>query len=104
LPLSSGAYSADLGPDPRDAILAAKAFKPNGPHLARLKYSSDPYNILAYTCPLPKALIGQKLIILIIGESCAGKDYYTDIWVFIFTIFTYKSLIIYIVSISNIIK
>jgi hypothetical protein len=26
LPLSSGAYGADLGPDPRDRALAAKAF------------------------------------------------------------------------------
>jgi hypothetical protein len=55
LPLSSGTYGADLGPDPRDAALAAKAFGPNLPRLARLKKSLDPYNVLAYACPLPEA-------------------------------------------------
>ena len=75
LPLSSGAYAADLGPDPRDAALAAKAFGPNRPRLARLKHSLDPRNVLAYACPLSKAPIEQKLIILVTGESGAGiKD------------------------------
>ncbi|KAK2042756.1 hypothetical protein LZ31DRAFT_585712 [Colletotrichum somersetense] len=44
LPLSTGAYGADLGPDPRDAPLAAKAFRPNQPRLDRLKRISDPRN------------------------------------------------------------
>jgi hypothetical protein len=57
LSLSSGAYGADLGPDPRDVALAAKAFGPNRPRLARLKHSLDPQNVLAYACPLPEALI-----------------------------------------------
>jgi FAD binding domain len=39
LPMSSGTYGADLGPDPRDTALAAKAFGPNRPRLARLKHS-----------------------------------------------------------------
>ena len=43
LSLSSGAYGADLGPDPRDAALAAKAFGPNRLRLARLKNSMDPH-------------------------------------------------------------
>lgn len=34
LSLTFGAYGADLGPDPRDAELAAKAFGPNGPRLS----------------------------------------------------------------------
>ncbi|KAF7510705.1 hypothetical protein GJ744_006071 [Endocarpon pusillum] len=55
LSLSSGAYGADLGPDPRDATLATKAFGPNRPRLARLKHILDPRNVLAYACPLPKA-------------------------------------------------
>jgi hypothetical protein len=53
LSLSSGAYGADLGPDPRDAALAAKAFGPNRPRLARLKHSLDPgtgRTILASRC------------------------------------------------------
>ena len=37
LSLCVGAYGADLGPDPRDAPLAAKAFGPNRPRLVRLK-------------------------------------------------------------------
>lgn len=55
LPLSSGAYGADLGPDPRDAALAAKAFGPNLPRLARLKRDLDPQHVLAFACPLPKS-------------------------------------------------
>jgi adenine phosphoribosyltransferase/phosphomevalonate kinase len=84
LPLSSGAYGADLGPDPRDAALAAKAFGPNRPRLARLKRRSDPYNVLSYACPLPKAPMEPKLIILVTGESCAGKDFCADVWVSVF--------------------
>jgi len=104
LPLSSGAYGADLGPDPRDAALAAKAFGPNRLRLARLKHSSDPRNVLAYACPLPKAPMEQKLIILVTGESCAGKDYCADIWVSVFTTCTHKSLTARAVSISDAIK
>ena len=104
LSLSSGAYGADLGPDPRDAALAAKAFGPNGPRLARLKHSLDPRNVLAYACPLPKAPMEQKLIILVTGESCAGKDYCADIWVSVFARCTRKSLTVRVVSISDAIK
>ena len=80
LPLSSGTYGADLGPDPRDAALAAKAFGLNGPRLARLKRSFDPGNVLAFACPLPR-VINQKLIILVTGDHGVGKDYCADIWV-----------------------
>ncbi|KAI9799435.1 MAG: hypothetical protein M1825_004535 [Sarcosagium campestre] len=104
LSLSSGAYGADLGPDPRDAALAAKAFGPNRPHLARLKKSLDPGNVLAYACPLSKTLMEQKLIILVTGESCAGKDYCADVWVSAFIRCTYKSLKARAVSISDAIK
>jgi adenine phosphoribosyltransferase/phosphomevalonate kinase len=85
LPLSNGAYGADLGPDPRDTALAAKAFGPNGPRLARLKKNLDPRNVLAYACPLPKPPMKQKLIILVTGESGVGKDYCADVWVSVFT-------------------
>lgn len=100
LPLSSGAYGADLGPDPRDAALAAKAFGPNRPRLARLKHSLDPRNVLAYACPLPKAPMEPKLIILVTGESCAGKDYCAEAWVSVFTTCTHKTLTARAVSIS----
>ncbi|KID65501.1 Adenine phosphoribosyltransferase [Metarhizium brunneum] len=85
LPLSSGVYGADLGPDPRDAALAAKAFGPNRPRLIRLKQISDPRKVLAYTCPLVKAPMAPTLIILVTGESCAGKDYCADTWVSVIT-------------------
>lgn len=52
LPLASGVYGADLGPDLRDANLAAKAFGSNRERLMRLKHAQDPFNVLAYTCPL----------------------------------------------------
>lgn len=81
LSLSSGAYGADLGPDPRDSALAAYAFGPNRSRLARLKHDLDPHHVLAYACPLP---MEPKLIILVTGESCSGKDYCAAVWVSIF--------------------
>ncbi|KAK4466053.1 hypothetical protein QBC42DRAFT_259901 [Cladorrhinum samala] len=83
LPLTfcAGVYGADLGPDPRDIPLAAKAFGPNLPRLARLKRTFDPHNVLRYACPLPKAPTEPKLIILVTGQSGAGKDYCADVWV-----------------------
>ncbi|NKB16270.1 MAG: hypothetical protein HC774_04350 [Sphingomonadales bacterium] len=104
LSLSSGAYGADLGPDPRDAALAAKAFGPNRPRLARLKQSLDPRNVLAYACPLPKAPMEAKLIILVTGESCAGKDYCADAWVSMFITCIHKTLTARAVSISDVTK
>ena len=104
LSLSSGVYGADLGPDPRDASLAVKAFGQNRPRLARLKNSLDPCNVLAYACPLPKTLTEQKLVILVTGESCAGKDYCAEVWVSVFNKCTHKNLTARAVSISDAIK
>ncbi|KAF2266005.1 hypothetical protein CC78DRAFT_460153 [Lojkania enalia] len=101
LPWSEGAYGADLGPDPRDAPLAAKAFGRNGPHLARLKHRLDPHHILAYACPIPKASMEQKLIILVTGESGAGKDYCAEVWVSVFANCAHRSLTARAVSISD---
>ncbi|KAF3055773.1 Adenine phosphoribosyltransferase [Daldinia childiae] len=101
LPLSSGAYGADLGPDPRDAALATKAFGPNRSRLAHLKRKLDPCNVLAYACPLPKAPREPRLIILVTGESCAGKDYCADIWV---SELSNKGLAACVVSISDVTK
>ncbi|KAF4414899.1 Higher eukaryotic phosphomevalonate kinase [Fusarium acutatum] len=101
LPLSSGAYGADLGPDPRDTALAAKAFGPNRPRLAWLKQSLDPRNVLAYACPLPKPPMKQKLIILVTGESGVGKDYCADVWVSMFTRCAHKHCTAHKASISD---
>ncbi|CAH0038250.1 unnamed protein product [Clonostachys rhizophaga] len=79
LPLSNGAYGADLGPDPRDAPLARAAFGSNQPRLSRLKSLLDPYNVLAYACPL-QISTRPKLIILVTGKSGAGKDYCATSW------------------------
>ncbi|KAF2703980.1 hypothetical protein K504DRAFT_442823 [Pleomassaria siparia CBS 279.74] len=97
LPLSSGVYGADLGPDPRDAALAAMAFGPNRPRLGHLKDRSDPHGVLAYACPLG-APMEPKLIVLVTGESCAGKDYCADVWV---SFFIDKGLKARAVSISD---
>ncbi|KAI0537190.1 phosphoribosyl transferase domain protein [Xylaria digitata] len=80
LPLSIGTYGADLGPDPRDIPLADKAFGPNLLRLSLLKSKLDSHRVLAYACPLPKAPLEPKLIILVAGESCAGKDYCAGLW------------------------
>lgn len=103
LPLSSGAYGTDLGPDPRDAALAAKAFGINLPRLARLKHTMDPCNVLPYTCPLPKEPMEQKLIILVTGDSCAGKDFCAGIWASVFTS-SHKNLKVRVASISDVTK
>jgi adenine phosphoribosyltransferase len=80
LPNGSGVYGADLGPDPRDAELAMEAFGPNQTRLARLKSVCDPKNVLTYACPLPTPPKDPQVIFLVTGESCAGKDYCTDVW------------------------
>ncbi|KAF1848110.1 phosphoribosyl transferase domain protein [Cucurbitaria berberidis CBS 394.84] len=95
--VSSGVYGADVGPDPRDAALAMKAFGPNRPRLARLKHRLDPNNVLAYACPLPRTPMKQKLILLVTGKSCAGKDYCAGVWASVFT----KGLTARVVSISD---
>lgn len=80
-----GSYGADLGPDPRDSALATKAFGPNRRGLAYLKRTMDPRDVLAYACPLPKSSFEQKIIILVTGESCAGKDFCADVWASVLT-------------------
>jgi len=82
LPVSSGVYGADLGPDPRDVDLASKAFGANQPLLARLKSLYDPESVLAYACPLKSLLKDPQVIFLVTGESGAGKDFCADIWAF----------------------
>ncbi|KAL3479396.1 hypothetical protein BJX99DRAFT_268342 [Aspergillus californicus] len=77
LPLSNGIYGADLGPDPRDACLATKAFGRNGPRLAAVKQGYDPHSVLAYACPVPKI---PPTVILVTGANCSGKDYCASIW------------------------
>jgi len=101
LPISSGAYGADLGPDPRDAVLAARAFGSNLSRLSQLKHSLDPQNVLAHACPLVKASLGPKLVFLVTGESCAGKDYCAHEWL---PLFEECHLTTRVVSISDAIK
>ncbi|KAF9881681.1 hypothetical protein CkaCkLH20_00827 [Colletotrichum karsti] len=104
LPLSCGAYGADLGPDPRDAVLARKAFGPNRPRLAGIKRKMDPQNVLAYACPLPKAPQRQRLILLVTGDSCAGKDYCADVWAAMLKEWADQSLTVRVASISDAFK
>ncbi|KAH7068544.1 phosphoribosyl transferase domain protein [Paraphoma chrysanthemicola] len=100
LPLSCGAYGADLGPDPRDAALAAMAFGSNLSRLVRLKSRFDPNNVLAHACPLSRAPM-PKLIILVTGESCAGKDHCAELWVSVLSRATSEGLLVRAVSISD---
>ncbi|KAI1330871.1 hypothetical protein F5Y16DRAFT_395836 [Xylariaceae sp. FL0255] len=80
LPLSRGTYGADLGPDPRDVALAARAFGRNKPRLTKLKHENDYHNVLKYACPIPGWSLTPKLMILVTGESGAGKDYCAEAW------------------------
>ncbi|KAK5168331.1 uncharacterized protein LTR77_006900 [Saxophila tyrrhenica] len=80
LPLCAGVYGADLGPDPRDATLAAKAFGPDHARLAIAKETFDPHNVLAYACLLPAVERAQRLIGLVTGHSGVGKDFTAVVW------------------------
>jgi adenine phosphoribosyltransferase/phosphomevalonate kinase len=100
LPLSCGAYGADLGPDPRDAALAARAFGPNLQRLAQLKNRFDPHNVLAFACPVAQ-MSAKKLIVLITGESCAGKDHCASIWSSVLVGSFQEQLSVRVVSISD---
>ncbi|CEJ62044.1 hypothetical protein PMG11_10558 [Penicillium brasilianum] len=104
LPRSWGIYSADLGPDPRDAALASRAFGPNYPRLVRLKQILDPHNVLAYACPLRRVPATQKLIILVTGESGVGKDYCANSWASSFNTNYGNSLLARTFSISDVTK
>ncbi|OIW31994.1 hypothetical protein CONLIGDRAFT_629687 [Coniochaeta ligniaria NRRL 30616] len=104
LPVSHGVYGADLGPDPRDAVLATKAFGPNRPRLARLKQTLDPRNVLAFACPLPRAPVEPKLIFAVTGEHGVGKDYFAGVCVSVLSKHTNKSLTVRAVSISYALK
>lgn len=76
-----GVYAADLGADPRDALLATRAFGPNCARLACIKAAADPMNVLAYACPLPSPPVtAPRLIVLVTGPHGAGKDYCARIW------------------------
>lgn len=98
LPLSMGVYGADLGPDPRDVMLTQRAFGPNLARLTKLKEAMDPVNVLAFACPLPKKAIEQKLVIIVTGDSGAGKDYCAEIWA---SVFFHQHIATRIVSISD---
>jgi adenine phosphoribosyltransferase len=100
LPLSCGAYGADLGPDPRDAALSARAFGPNLARLARLKSRLDPHNVLAYACPLPSTPV-PRLIILVTGQHGVGKDYSAKVWCSVLSGPTGKGVSTRIASISD---
>ncbi|CAI7587419.1 unnamed protein product [Penicillium discolor] len=71
------------------------------PRLARLKQTSDPRNVLAYSCPLLKTRTEHKLIILVTGATGAGKDHCADVWVSVFFECTHKILTARAVSISD---
>ncbi|KAI9147465.1 Adenine phosphoribosyltransferase [Paramyrothecium foliicola] len=101
LPLSRGVYSADLGPDPRDAMFATRAFGPNRLRLAHLKRALDPYNVLANTCPLLEPPTKLKLVILVTGQSGVGKDHCATIWASVFNTHTQQSFETKVDSISN---
>ncbi|KAL5324830.1 hypothetical protein ACEPPN_005949 [Leptodophora sp. 'Broadleaf-Isolate-01'] len=104
LPLCQGVYGADLGPDVRDASLAVMAFGSNRHRLARLKQKWDPHNVLGYVCPLPRTPRIPKLIILVTGDSCAGKDHCANIWISAFTSCTHRTITTRAVSISEVTK
>lgn len=101
LPFSCGAYGADLGPDPQDAALATRAFGQNLGRLARLKRIFDPQNVLAYACPIHDTQCKQKVIILVTGQSCAGKDYCAEIWASLLASRVHENFKVRVVSISD---
>lgn len=98
LPFSVGVYGADLGPDPRDVALVARAFGSNPPRLASLKQRWDPHEILSYTCPLAQLTAEPNLIFIVTGSSGAGKDYCANEWL---TMFKNRNLTVQTVSIST---
>ncbi|KAL8388771.1 hypothetical protein RB599_010095 [Gaeumannomyces hyphopodioides] len=80
LPMCSGVYGADLGPDPRDAALATRAFGPNRERLARLKRVLDPHRVLPFACPLVGPPSRPRLVVAVTGAHGAGKDFCAAAW------------------------
>jgi phosphomevalonate kinase len=104
LPYSNGVYGADLGPDPHDVVLPEQAFGANVMRLARLKKMMDPRDVLPYACPLPRALMMPKLVVLVTGDSFAGKDHCAEIWASGINNCEKKTLTMCVTSISNVTK
>ncbi|KAI1814186.1 hypothetical protein GGS20DRAFT_549726 [Poronia punctata] len=109
LSLGCGAYGADLGPDPRDIPLAARAFGPNSARLARLKQGLDPHHVLKYACPMPSRSKPPSLVILVTGESCAGKDFCAEVWASVLSrtqmsTSTGGKILVHVASISEVTK
>ncbi|KAL2830952.1 hypothetical protein BJY01DRAFT_226877 [Aspergillus pseudoustus] len=73
MPFSHGIYGADLGPEPKDACLAIKAFCANGPRLAGVKL---PTWRAGFACPAPDI---PPIVILVTGPNRRGKDYCSSI-------------------------
>ncbi|KAF5659582.1 phosphoribosyl transferase domain-containing protein [Fusarium heterosporum] len=101
LPMSSGVYGADLGPDPRDKMLAAKAFGLNRRRLVNLKQVFDPYNVLPNACPLRQVPLPQRLVVLVTGEHGAGKDYCAETWASLLKANGHSSLVVRISDVTK---
>ncbi|KAF4958337.1 hypothetical protein FGADI_2503 [Fusarium gaditjirri] len=101
LPKRKGVYGADLGPDPRDSILATKAFGLNRRRLVKLKKTFDPNNILAYTCTLMLNGLPQRLVVLVTVEHGAGKDYCAAIWSAVLKVHGYSSRVVSIREVTK---
>ncbi|KAF5002043.1 hypothetical protein FGRMN_654 [Fusarium graminum] len=101
LPLSQGVYGADLGPDPRDEILAVRAFGLNRRRLVNLKQVFDPHSMLPYACPLTQVPLPQRLVILVTGEHGAGKDYCAGTWASVLKANGHGSLVVRISDVTK---
>jgi hypothetical protein len=84
-------------------MLATKGFGRNRSRLACIERAADPFNVLAYVCPIPRVQSPQ-IIILVMGESGAGKDYCADVWSKIFSECQHTAYTARVVSISDITK
>lgn len=102
LPLSSGFYAADLGLDPRDALLAAHAFGPNQERLLDLEKTWDPHNILPYSCPFITK--GPQVIFMTTGKSGAGKGFCAIIWASPSVLYPDRVIFTRVISASEVIK
>ncbi|KAF4770878.1 hypothetical protein HAV15_012696 [Penicillium sp. str.  len=74
----------------------------DGTELARA--ALGPVQCAGLRLSIPKRTNGTKLIVLVTGDICAGKDYCAGIWASAFALYTQNRLIARAVSISDVTK
>jgi hypothetical protein len=66
-----------------------------------LKKFMDPHKILRYICRLTQTRKKPRFVVLITGESVAGKEYYANVWCSLLTELSRRMITVRMASIGD---